>query len=63
MHIVTKSDWPDLKPMPASYEDMNIELRFNAAHMRNLRRGFVPSDQNEKWFLYFEDNILHIHRS
>lgn len=63
MHIATKSDWPDLKPMPASYEDMKIELHFNAAHMHNLRLGFIPSDQNEKWFLYFEDNILHIHRS
>ncbi|WP_277051871.1 hypothetical protein [Zestomonas thermotolerans] len=34
MHIATKSDWPDLKPMPASYEDMKIELHFSAAHMR-----------------------------
>lgn len=45
MHIATKSDWPDLKPMPASYEDMKIELHFNAAHMRNLRpsRGSTSS--------------------
>lgn len=63
MKAATKNDWPDLQPMPPSYEDLKIELHFNGSHMRNLRRGFVPDDQDQKWFLYFEDNILHIHRS
>lgn len=63
MQAATKIDWPELRPMPTSYEDMKIELHFNASHMRNLRRGFIPVDQDQKWFLYFEDNILHMHRS
>lgn len=63
MKAATKNDWPDLQPMPASYEDLKIELHLNCSHMRNLRQGFVPVDQDQKWFLYFEDNILHIHRS
>ncbi len=63
MQAATKIDWPELHPMPTSYEEMKIELHFNASHMRNLRRGFIPVDQDQKWFLYFEDNILHMHRS
>lgn len=63
MKTATKNDWSDLQPMPPLYEDLKIELHFNGSHMRNLRRGFIPVDQDQKWFLYFEDNILHIHRS
>lgn len=59
----TANDWPDLQPMSRSHERISLDLAFTARQMRNLRRGFIPLDQDQKWFLYFEDSTLHIHRS
>lgn len=30
MKAATKNDWPDLHPMPTSYEDLKIALHFNS---------------------------------
>lgn len=59
----TARDWSDLQPMPLTHERVTLDLAFDASQMSNLRLGFIPVDQNQKWFLYFEDNTLHCHRS
>lgn len=63
MKAATSQDWPDLKPMPPDHIVENLGLTFDSRQMHNLRLGLVPVDQNQKWFLYFESDTLHMHRS
>lgn len=59
----TANDWPNLQPMARDHERISLDFAFTAQQMRNLRLGFIPVDQGQKWFLYFEGDTLHIHRS
>lgn len=63
MSAATRNDWPDLKLMAQQSAIVHLEQTFDAHHMGNLRQGFIPVDQDQKWFLYFEDDLLHCHRS
>ncbi len=63
MKPATRNDWKDLKPMAREPAILELNLPFGARQLRNLRMGFIPADQNEKWFLYFEADTLHIYRS
>jgi len=63
MRAAAKHDWRNLQPMALDHERISLDVAFTAQQMRNLRRGFIPVDQGQKWFLYFEDDTLHIHRS
>lgn len=63
MRAATERDWNNLQPMPRDHERISLDLAFTAQQMRSLRLGFIPVDQGQKWFLYFEDDTLHIHRS
>lgn len=42
---------------------MPLGLVFTAQQSALLRMGFVPASQDEKWFSYFADNVMHIHHS
>ena len=63
MRAATERDWTELQPMTRCHEHVPLDLTFDANQMRNLRLGFIPVDQSQKWFLYFEDGTLHFHRS
>lgn len=63
MRAATERDWTDLRPMARIHKCVPLELAFDAHRMRNLKLGFIPVDQGQKWFLYFQDDTLHIHRS
>jgi 8-oxo-dGTP pyrophosphatase MutT (NUDIX family) len=60
---VQPEDWPDLKPMPERHTVLYPKLWFNPEEMVRIRRGFYPTDMNEKWFLYFTGDRLRMHRS
>lgn len=64
MRIATRDDWPNLKPLDHQHAVLiDLALSFSGRQMHNLRRGFIPEDQDQKWFLWFEHDTLHIHRS
>lgn len=63
MKVATKSDWLGLMEMGNDVVTLPLGIHFDKFQMHNLRLGFIPTDQNEKWFCYFADNILHIYRS
>ena len=60
---VQPEDWPDLKPMPRRRTVLFPKLWFNPEDMVRIRRGFYPTDMNEKWLLYFTGDRLRMHRS
>lgn len=63
MKIATHNDWPDLKPMSQEPVIVELDEHFDDRQMNRLRQGFVPVAPAQKWFLYFEDDTLHCHRS
>lgn len=60
---VQPEDWQDLKPMPERHTVLHPKLRFSPDEMANIRRGFLPTVMEQKWFLYFTGDRLQMHRS
>lgn len=60
--IAIRGDWKT-RPMPAARTDLPLALAFSHQDMVGIWRGTQPEAMEEKWFAYFEDNVLHLHRS
>lgn len=61
MRVVTKSDWPDLKPIGIDYTHIETDLTLNARQIQNLQRGIMPKSMTEPWFSWYEAPRLHMH--
>lgn len=60
---VQPEDWPDLQPMPQRHTVLHPKLWFSPDEMVKISRGFYPTVMEQKWFLYFTGDRLHMHRS
>lgn len=49
--------------MPEACDEFVFRRSFTPEQMERLRMGNVPEEMEDKWFWYYEDNRLHIHRS
>ncbi len=59
---VSKSDW-NTEPFPAQHTVLSIDRTYSDAEMSQIRRGLLPEQMEDKWFIYFEGDTLHMHRS
>lgn len=55
-------DWR-IKPAGEQFTTIALNFSFNAEQSMLIRMGFVPNEMEEKWFSYFEDNVLYQYRS
>jgi len=55
--------WEPLGVIPERRVVLHPKLHFTADEMTRIRRGFFPTDQDQKWFIYFTENSLRLHRS
>ena len=63
MTIVAKaSDW-NIHPLPEHYKTLKIDILLDENKSDVIRLGVIPDDMAEKWFCYFDNNILYQHRS
>lgn len=62
MKQATKLDW-QLFPLPENRAVLKINRVFSRSQMDRIRHGVIPRDMDERWFIYFEDNTLYLHRS
>jgi 8-oxo-dGTP pyrophosphatase MutT (NUDIX family) len=60
--IARRSNWIN-RPLPAARVTLPLEVRYGPQEMAAIRRGYVPSEMEEKWFIFYEDGVLHCHRS
>ncbi len=60
---VQPEDWQELKAMPERQTVLYPKLWFNPDEMVKIRRGFLPTVMEQKWFLYFTGDRLRMHRS
>jgi uncharacterized protein (DUF1810 family) len=59
--IATRDSWqitPIINPQP-----IQLNLRFSDRHFFELKKGFIPRDMDDRWFIYYENEWLYFHRS
>lgn len=57
-----KSSWRHT-PMPQSQILQNFECQLDQVQYESLSFGLVPTDMDDKWFIFMEDNQVFFHRS
>ena len=60
--IVKKSAWKTVE-MPDKTEHFTIERSFTSHEIQLIKEGHKPKEMEDKWFMYYEDDKLYIHRS
>ena len=56
------TDW-EIRPLPQQRTTIALGRTFSASDMDRIRMGFIPEYMDEKWFMYWQDDALRIHRS
>jgi hypothetical protein len=62
MNHAKPTDW-DIKPFPIKRTTIHLGKAFSPDEMGIIRRGLVPLEMEDKWFIYWADNTLYFHRS
>jgi hypothetical protein len=52
-----------IRDMPAQHNTLQFDLAFSADDMQRIQYGFIPQTTADKWFMYYEENTLFIHRN
>jgi len=50
-------------PLPEQRATIVLDLRFTSEELEQIKRGVIPEEMEDKWFVYWEDDKLHFHRS
>jgi hypothetical protein len=62
MRTAKQQHW-NTKALPSKYTTIDLNRRFSAIEMRKMRRGLVPEQMEDKWFIFWERDALYFHRS
>ena len=57
-----RSDW-QTQDMPAQQARYFLKKKLTSEQLETLKRGHVPQAMEDKWFWFYEDDRLYIHRS
>lgn len=60
--LARKADWKT-EEMPAQHVVLMLDFALTAKEAAQVRLGCIPEAMEEKWFSYFEGNVLYQHRS
>ncbi|MCE6967286.1 NUDIX domain-containing protein [Cereibacter sphaeroides] len=55
-------DWK-LQPLPKKRRKIALDIFINERDMRELRKGHFPLEMEDHWFSWFDEPVLHLHRS
>ena len=56
------TDWKTT-PMPLKRVHISLDKTFSKEEIEYLKIGFIPKDMDHRWFMYWQDNSLYLHRS
>lgn len=56
------SDWKT-QGLPVQRTTIPLDRVFPPEEMEHIRLGLVPEEMEDKWFVYWLDDVLHFHRS
>ncbi len=51
------------KPMPDVTVELEVDRTFTQKEYQYLQQGVIPQDQDDRWFIYCENDWLFLHRS
>ncbi len=60
--MVRKDDWKTVE-IPAQIEEFVLEKRLTRDDIKRIEEGHRPEEMEDKWFMYYENSKLFIHRS
>ena len=60
--LATKDSWKTLPPR-GEFEIVDYSDSFTQNELEALKHGLIPRDMEDKWFIYYDSDILHFHRS
>ncbi len=62
MKFAMPTDWKT-EALPSKRTTIRLDRRFSPGEMESIRRGLVPEEMEDKWFIYWKDDTLFFHRS
>jgi hypothetical protein len=62
MSKVKSTDWKT-RPLSEIHTSVRLDRAFNDEEMGQIRQGLKPEQMEDKWFIYWEKDVLHFHRS
>ncbi len=63
MKPIQKTGLNVLFPIPPQHVFLMLDRLFSQAEIDLIKLGFAPREMQDKWFLYFENDVLYFHRS
>jgi hypothetical protein len=60
--IADRSSW-EIKPLPPQRAKLEVNRCFTEEEYNTLAKGLIPKEMEEKWFIFMENETLHLHRS
>lgn len=60
--VVEAADWKT-EAMPSRKTVLPLDRSFPEQDMELIRAGFLPGRTQDKWFIYWQDDVLYFHRS
>ncbi|MGE6331636.1 hypothetical protein [Stenotrophomonas sp. NPDC077659] len=61
-HVATAAAWKT-EPLPDCHVTLALDFHLDAAEAACAGKGLIPLDMEDKWFLYYAGQTLHLHRS
>jgi hypothetical protein len=62
MKATQPSDWKTVE-LPSKRTTLTLDREFSKQEMEKIRRGILPRQMEDKWFIYWKDGDLFFHRS
>jgi hypothetical protein len=60
--IATRGDWKTA-PLPSARKSLLFDGSYTSAEFERIKEGLIPESMDDKWFVFFEEPWLHLHRS
>lgn len=60
--IAQPTDWKT-EPMPDETDSLDFYKIFSSEEFERVKAGLIPREMEDKWFIYYDNHALNIHRS
>ncbi len=60
--MARKGDW-DITQMPIEHTPFELDLTISSNDFFRIMQGLIPASISDRWFIYYKDNWLYLHRS
>src|SRR5437868_5163558 len=62
--IATRQSWNTQPvPHPHARADLGFAQSYDPVDFERIKRGLIPEQMEDKWFIFFEEPWLYFHRS